>query len=427
ALRARARRQPARRRRPGAGGPAQAPRGLAAAALEGQPGELRPHDHGQAAHRHLAAAPTRAARVGAAGSRAPRRAAERRRAGDVAGAGRAAAQAAGRAGAALLRAARRRRDSRGAGHLPGHRAQPGVPGAGQAPRRRPGRHRGGDAMTPDVEELLRRTLGHAAGRSPGLPDGTVQAVEHRYRRRRQRNPALLAAAAVGLVAGGATTGLRAADRAAPAAGPHGSPPDPARTASATLSPEASPTTFAARPEPIEKVWPQALHEVPAKTPEGKKIIPILLLDDRTLLVSTWASMEKTDALYAYDLETLALRKITDVVTPKGTALFASGFDAAGGQVAWWTKLKDGTAQIWTAPLAGGEARLIGSRVIDGSLDKVEIAGDRVAFSATSGGVFTVPLAGGDPEPVGGAADMHLLSWPWIGAPGPLNQTGGARY
>ncbi|MEV4102831.1 hypothetical protein AB0J42_21465 [Nonomuraea sp. NPDC049649] len=283
-------------------------------------------------------------------------------------------------------------------------------------------------MTPDVEELLRRTLGHAAGRSPGLPDGTAQAVEHRYRRRRQRSQALLAAAAVVLVAGGVTTGLRAADRAAPATGPHGSTPDPARTASAALSPEASPTTFAARPEPIEKVWPQALHEVPAKTPEGKRIIPILLLDDRTLLVSTWASMEKTDALYTYDLETLALRKITDVVTPKGTALFASGFDAEGGQVAWWTKLKDGTAQIWAAPLAGGEAKLIGSRVIDGGgLDKIEIAGHRVVFSARSGGVFTVPLAGGEPEPVDGAADMHLLSWPWIGAPGPYGQDRGARY
>lgn len=72
-----------------------------------------------------------------------------------------------------------------------------------------------------------------------------------------------------------------------------------------------------KPEPIGSVWPEALREVPAKTPDGEKIQPILLRDDRTLLVSTWASFEKTDALYAYDLDTLALREITHRGAPQG--------------------------------------------------------------------------------------------------------------
>ncbi|MFD2353025.1 hypothetical protein ACFSTC_32680 [Nonomuraea ferruginea] len=61
------------------------------------------------------------------------------------------------------------------------------------------------------------------------------------------------------------------------------------------------------------------------------------------------------------------------------------------------------------------------------LDKVEIVGDRVAFSARSGGVFTVPLGGGEVEPLENGAGMHLLSWPWIGTPGPYGAGEGTRY
>ncbi|MFC5817819.1 TolB family protein [Nonomuraea harbinensis] len=296
--------------------------------------------------------------------------------------------------------------------------------------------------TPDVEDTLRRTLRQAAGQAPGLPaEAAASQVEARYRRRRQRRQALLAGAAVVVIAGGVAGGLRAADRAADRA----ATVTPDATATAAVSPPVSPAvsppvsppvspaqshapSYDVKPEPIGSVWPEALREVPAKTPDGKKIQPILLLDDRTLLVSTWASFEKTDALYAYDLDTLALREITHVVTPEGTVLFASGFDAAGGHVAWWTQLKDGTAQIWAAPLTGGEARVIGSRELDErGVDKVEIVGDRVAFSARSGGVFTVPLGGGEVEPVANGAGMHLLSWPWIGTPGPYGAGEGTRY
>ncbi|MFG1944196.1 hypothetical protein [Nonomuraea sp. NPDC048826] len=276
--------------------------------------------------------------------------------------------------------------------------------------------------TSEVEDALRRTLRHAADQAPELLSGAVSSqVELRYRRRRNRTRALLAAAAVLVIAGGAAGGLRAAgqvaDRAATA--PDTTAADATATALTSAEPSPAPT-YAPRPGPVESVWPQALREVPAKTPEGRAIEPLLLLDDRTMLVSTSASFEKADALYAYDLDDLSLRKIADVVTPAGTTLFASGFDVAEGHIAWWTQLGDGTAQIWAVPLDGGTAEIIGSLRSrpDSGLDKVEIVGDRVAFSVSTGGVYTVPLKGGAVEAVEDGAGMHLLSWPWIGAPGP---------
>ncbi|SPL88129.1 unnamed protein product [[Actinomadura] parvosata subsp. kistnae] len=159
-------------------------------------------------------------------------------------------------------------------------------------------------------------------------------------------------------------------------------------------------------------------KVPARTPDERGIRPILLLDGRTMLVTTWSSFEKTDAIYAYDLTTHDLRKITDVPTPKGTTLFAGDFTIGEGQVVWWTRLKRGPAQIWAAPLDGGQARAIGTQQTDGSgLDGVEVSGGRVAFSARADGIYSLPLAGGRPEPVEGGAPMHLLRWPWIGTPG----------
>ncbi|MFC5834694.1 hypothetical protein [Nonomuraea insulae] len=46
-----------------------------------------------------------------------------------------------------------------------------------------------------------------------------------------------------------------------------------------------------------------------------------------------------------------------------------------------------------------------------------MAGDQIVFSLYTGGVFTVPLAGGAVTPVEAGAGMHLLAWPRIGTPG----------
>ncbi|GAA2293806.1 hypothetical protein GCM10010149_47080 [Nonomuraea roseoviolacea subsp. roseoviolacea] len=251
-----------------------------------------------------------------------------------------------------------------------------------------------------LEDALRRTLTGAAGRAPQAPVTLSGAVEARYRRRRNRTRAALAAAAVVALVGGATFALKGGTpRAMPATPP---------TADAT----------AALPDPVDKVWPQAVRDIPARLPNGRAFHPIRLLDDHTLLVTVDAGFEKADVVYAYDLESRDLRKIADVPTPKGTIAFASGFAAGEGRVAWWTVKEGGQGMIWSAPLSGGEATVVARRKVDdGGFDGLAVTDGKIVFSAQDGGVFTVPLGGGTVEAVEGGADMHLLSWPWIGTVG----------
>ncbi|MGW0481962.1 TolB family protein [Nonomuraea sp. NPDC003214] len=283
-----------------------------------------------------------------------------------------------------------------------------------------------------LEETLRRTLERAADRAPALPAAVAARLAGPPPRRAPRAQALLAAAAVVVVAAGVSVAVTAG-----LGGPaEPRPAGPAATASAGVStsePTAGPTgeptgelTGLQAPPPIEEVWPQAVHKLPATG--GERLRPIQFLDDRTLLVSTWSSFEKTNALYAYDLGTRERREITKVPTPKGTVLFASDFRTGGDRVVWWNRLKDGATQIWSAPLSGGEAALVTTvRTDESGLDGVQIAGDRVVFSARSGGVHAAPLAGGPATPVEGGASMHVLEWPWIGEPGPYGQPVGPRF
>ncbi|MEV4223195.1 hypothetical protein [Nonomuraea sp. NPDC049725] len=292
----------------------------------------------------------------------------------------------------------------------------------------PNEHNRDGAGATVLEETLRRTLERAADRAPALPAAVAARLAGPPPRRAPRAQALLAAAAVVVVAAGVSVAVTAG-----LGGPaEPRPAGPAATASAGVStsePTAEPTGELAdlqAPPPIEEVWPQALHKLPGTGRD--RLRPIQFLDDRTLLVSTWSSFEKTSALYAYDLGTRERREITKVPTPKGTVLFASDFRAGGDRVVWWNRLKDGTTQIWSAPLSGGEAALVTTvRTDESGLDGVQIAGDRVVFSARSGGVHTAPLAGGPATPVEGGASMHVLNWPWIGEPGPYGEHVGPRF
>lgn len=214
----------------------------------------------------------------------------------------------------------------------------------------------------DLEETLRSTFSHAAGHAPRPPGALAELVETRYRRRGRRNQALLAAGAVVVIAGGATFALTGEDRTGP------SPANPQATVSAevTASAEVTPAEPATgepepiqavrgTPEPIDKVWPQAVHRLPAKLATGGTFRPAAFIDDRTILVTTWASFEKTNVLYAYDLETREARKVADVQTPADTVLFASDFTIGDGRVAWWTATKKAVF-LWSVPLSGASPR-----------------------------------------------------------------------
>ncbi|GIH75845.1 TolB family protein [Planobispora longispora] len=277
----------------------------------------------------------------------------------------------------------------------------------------------------DLEETLRRTLGNAAEQAPRLPGGLPERLETGYRRRRRRARTALAAAAVVVVAGGTAAGLRVG--ASPVAAPG---TDPTGVSSATVGTEPGPRADAL-PEPVGTVWPQAVRTVPATGPDGRDFEPLAFIDDRTLLVTMNAGFRKNDALYAYDLDGRTFRKIADVPIPVGTVISPSDFTVGNGHVVWWTASADAFGQIWSAPLAGGEARLVADKKIadvpDKGLGSLAVIGDRIAFSEQEGGVYTVPVQGGTVEAVPDSAGMHLLDWPWIGGPGLRVPAGEARF
>ncbi|NJP93190.1 hypothetical protein HCN51_27720 [Nonomuraea sp. FMUSA5-5] len=277
----------------------------------------------------------------------------------------------------------------------------------------------------DLEETLRRTLGSASQHAPRMPTGLPAHLESGYRRRRRRGfaQAVLAAATVAVVAGGTVTVLRHGDVTAAV-------PSTSREAT-TDTPRAPEVSAWPLPEPVEQVWPDAVRKVPARGPGGTKLMPQAFIDDRTVLVTTWSGFEKTNALYAYDLDTGDLRKVADVPIPTGTVTFASDFTVGAGLVTWWTATKDAQAHLWTAPLTGGQATSIADIKVsesDGAgLDALAVEGDRIVFSLVEGGVFTIPATGGTPQAVPGSEGQHLLAWPWIGSPGIYSANDGSRF
>lgn len=275
-------------------------------------------------------------------------------------------------------------------------------------------------MNDDLEDNLRSALGHASERAPHAPSGLSAHIVTRSRRRGTRARALAAAVAVAVVAGGLAVTVRGA------ANPLDPTADPMAVSSAGSAKPSLPGEVSEIPDPVEKVWPRAVRKIPAVLPDGRELRPQTFIDDHTLLVETWSSFEKSDAIYAYDMDNAEIRKITDVPTPRKTVTFASNFTIGAGQVAWWTARKSDDGEVvdlWTVPLAGGEARLVASyrndEDVSGLLDPPAVTGDgRIAFSFRgSDGVFSVPLGGGTVKPVAGADRYHVMNWPWVGSGG----------
>lgn len=178
---------------------------------------------------------------------------------------------------------------------------------------------------------------------------------------------------------------------------------------------------------IEKVWPGVTFRVPKTLPNGHVFRPQAMIDAHTIAVTTESSFEKADAVYAYDLRSHATRRITTIVTPPGTKVFASDLTAGGGYVAWWTA-DDRSVRIWAAPISGGPARLVAQTGGGRGPSQLAIDGSDAVWSpGGAGGVYRAPLAGGGTaRMVPGSTSMYLLQWPWIGSPPVTSRSGTIR-
>ncbi|HEY0543271.1 MAG TPA: hypothetical protein VGD53_33260 [Actinoallomurus sp.] len=272
-------------------------------------------------------------------------------------------------------------------------------------------------MTDELQDALRRTFADAAERAPKAPPGIGLESGTRRAPRRYARMAL-AAAAVVLAIGGTTVGGRAL-----LSGSQGS----GSQSTGGREPAAAPSPTLHRPKktkvpPMEQVWPKAIHRVPRTLTDGRVFRPEAIIDDHTILISTGSSFEKADALYAYDLNTHGTKQVTQIVTPPQTTVFASGFTVGSGYAAWWVA-GDYGGEIWSAPIAGGAARLV-SRVPTSAPSQVAIDGGNVVWSPErTGGIYRAPVTGGPAKEVPGTRSMFILAWPWVGSPPPNHAVG----
>lgn len=266
----------------------------------------------------------------------------------------------------------------------------------------------------DLGKELSRLLADAAERAPRAPAGLSATVKARHRRRRARSAALLAAVAVAVVIGGAGTVVKTLRTSAV--------PQPAANATDKPTGMAKPPTDVI-PPPIEKVWPQAVHKIPATLPDGRDYYPELLLDDRTLLVTTGIKGGKRRFLWTYDLHSGKPTRIAEIPPTKGSVSFADDIAAGGGNIVWWAYKEAGKnriAQIWTVPVRGGTPRPVSDVPMTnatkqlGQITDLTVVGKEVIFAYEKGGVYRVPLSGGRLQPVKGAERQHILRWPWVG-------------
>nr|BFE83978.1 hypothetical protein GCM10020093_065790 [Planobispora longispora] len=187
------------------------------------------------------------------------------------------------------------------------------------------------------------------------------------------------------------------------------------------------------PDPVEKVWPEAVWKIPAELPGGREFHPQAFIDDRTLLLETSESFEKADAIYSYDLAERRIRKIADISTPKG--VFASGYTVGNGLIVWQTiDEADGdestaprTTEFWSVPVEGASHGHPHGPPAEGRGRQAHRDRGQARLLPRTGRGLHGSSRGGTVEPVPGADRHHILRWPWVGTPGRHPQDGETAF
>ncbi|MEV0597265.1 hypothetical protein [Nonomuraea cavernae] len=269
-----------------------------------------------------------------------------------------------------------------------------------------------------TEDELIGALRQAAARAPE-PDLLAGVSARRRRRTRRRARVLAVAAAVAVVVTGTAVtrsvlSIRGGEEAAVTV----TPPEAVVTPSPLTTIPGLPR--ASRPEKAaaRKLWPEALFTMPARNSDGWRYRPITGISATEVLLSAESSFERAGRIEVYDAGTRRARVVTEVPLRQGLKKsYVQSVTVGTANIAWFAsgEQADGTMvrDIWTAPLAGGEARLLATRTgQDADLDAISLDGDHVVWSELDGGVWRLPLAGGTPERIPGSDGLHLIEWPW---------------
>ncbi|WP_155128744.1 hypothetical protein [[Actinomadura] parvosata] len=226
------------------------------------------------------------------------------------------------------------------------------------------------------EELARaiRTIGERAE-----PVDLLAGVADRRRRRRGRRARGVLAAVCAVVLGWVAVVLW-----------------PSPTAPVISTPEpviGTPEPVIRTPEPVtavERRWPQAVFTMP------ERYRPLAAIDaTRVLVLAAPATIE------VYDSATGRASLVATLSEPPGRV-------AADGEWVAWV----GEREVGFVPLRGG-AKPVRQGPVEGEfVDRIQVVGDQVVWSAPVGGVWRLDLPAGMIEQIAGSDGLQLVSWPW---------------
>ncbi|MFI6602978.1 hypothetical protein ACIBHX_42600 [Nonomuraea sp. NPDC050536] len=274
-----------------------------------------------------------------------------------------------------------------------------------------------------TEDELAGAMREAAARAPDTD--LLAGVSRRRRRRARRRAQALAVVSVVAVVGVSTAVARGVLSTGGGNDTAAAPTAPASVAASTPTDEPSEITFTSEKmetQPIEKLWPQAIFTMPAKSADGWRYRPITGLSATEVLLDAESSFEKAGRIEIYDTATGQFRVLTEVPTTPGLKqYYPQAADLDDQNVAWYANARkpDGTpvVEFWKVPRSGGIPERFGTLEGTQARDMRAFAldGDRVVWSnGTLGGVYAMPLSGGLPSPVAGSEGLFIIDWPWAG-------------
>ncbi|MEV1239447.1 hypothetical protein [Nonomuraea sp. NPDC049750] len=269
-----------------------------------------------------------------------------------------------------------------------------------------------------TEDQVSGALRDAADRAPEL-DLLAGVGERRRRRTRRRAQLLAAAAVVGVVStstvvaqGVFSSGGGEEAAASPTTTTTVTKPHPTRTV--TVRP-----TTPAKGIPADKLWPQAVFQMPAKNADGWRYRPITGLNATEVLLTAEPSSGKAGKIEVYDAKAGKSRVVTEIPRTRGLEqYFLQTASTDGTNVVWFSSgSKGGNAvtELWWAPLSGGKAKLAVTLTGGGAaVEAIGVDGENVVWSPRKGGVYRKPFGNGAPNRVPKSDGLRLISWPWAG-------------